>query len=80
MKSSPGRAWLAVRALPHHASQVSTWAIGEQFLLFSSPAFFSSMAAVIGHFGHDLLCQAHWPCSVVLLASANLMMDSVSYY
>jgi hypothetical protein len=28
MKSSPGHAWLAARALPRHAGQVSTWAFG----------------------------------------------------
>jgi hypothetical protein len=38
--------------------------------LFPSSTFFSSMAAVTGHTNHDLLCQAHWPCSVMLLASA----------
>jgi hypothetical protein len=29
VKSSSGRAWLAARALPRHASQVCTWASGE---------------------------------------------------
>jgi hypothetical protein len=29
VKSTPGRAWLAARALPRHASQVSTWAVVE---------------------------------------------------
>jgi hypothetical protein len=48
VKSSPGRAWLAARALPRHASQVSTWAIGEKLLL-PSATFYSSMAVVIGH-------------------------------
>jgi hypothetical protein len=76
--SSPGRAWLAARAVPRHVCQVSTWAIGEQFLLFSSSTFFSSMAAVIGHFGHDLLCQAHRLGSVVLLVDACLMIESIS--
>jgi hypothetical protein len=55
VKSSPGRAWLAARALPRHASQVSTWAIGEQFLV-PSATFYSSMAAITGHTSHDLLC------------------------
>jgi hypothetical protein len=48
VKSSPGRAWLAARALPRHASKVSTWAIGEQFILPSATVY-SSMAAVTGH-------------------------------
>jgi hypothetical protein len=52
VKSSPGRAWLAARALPRHASQVSTWVIGEQFLL-PSATFYPSMATVTGHTSHD---------------------------
>jgi hypothetical protein len=38
------------------------------------------MAAGTGHLGHDWLRQAHWPCSVMRLARACLMMDSVSCY
>jgi hypothetical protein len=40
VKTSPGSLWLAVQALPCHAIQTSTWAIGEHS--FSSPILYSS--------------------------------------
>jgi hypothetical protein len=35
VKTSPGSLWLAAQALPCHATQMSTWAIGELLLLLS---------------------------------------------
>jgi hypothetical protein len=53
VKSSPGHAWLATRALPRHASQVSTWAlVSATASLLSSPTFYSTTATALGHFGH----------------------------
>jgi hypothetical protein len=48
MKSSPGRAWLVARALPRHAGQVNTWAIGEHLLLLSA-TLYSPMTTVSDH-------------------------------
>jgi hypothetical protein len=72
VKSSLGRAWLATQALPRHASQVSTWAIGECDCLSShplpstlplpQPLATSAMFVV--------LCL--WPGYVVLLVSGLL--------
>jgi hypothetical protein len=48
VKSSPGRAWLAAQALPRHAGQVNTWAIGEP-LLHLSANLYSPMTTVSDH-------------------------------
>jgi hypothetical protein len=40
VKTTPGSLWLAAQALPCHATQTSTWAIGE-FLLLISILYFS---------------------------------------
>jgi hypothetical protein len=48
VQSSPGRALLAARALPRHAGQVSTWAIGEHLLLLSA-TLYSPMTTVSDH-------------------------------
>jgi hypothetical protein len=44
VKTSSGCAWLAVRALPRHASQVCTWAIGECLSPPPPALFFSGLS------------------------------------
>jgi hypothetical protein len=44
VKSSPGRAWSAARALPRHAGQVCTWTTGEHSFFSSPPS-----ASLPGH-------------------------------
>jgi hypothetical protein len=84
MKSSPGRAWLAVRALPRHASQVSTWAMGEHLLLLSV-TLFSLMTPASDHLVMiwcsklpNLACDATACCRLAMLIQlAVLLLDHV---
>jgi hypothetical protein len=52
VKTSLGRAWSAVRALPRHAGQVCTWATGELLLLPLHPLLLS-LAVVSDQAGQD---------------------------
>jgi hypothetical protein len=55
--------------------------LGDWWVLPPSSSFlFIYKAAAIGHLGHDWLRQAYRLGSVVLLADACLMIESISYY
>jgi hypothetical protein len=66
VKSSPGRPWSAVRALPRHAVQACAWATGEchPLLLLFYPLFFGR-----GYWptGHDRLRRAHKHGAMMLI-------------
>jgi hypothetical protein len=56
VKSSAGSLWLAAQALPCHAIQMSTWAIGESLLL-PLPLLLLSLAMVSDHAGQGQLAK-----------------------
>jgi hypothetical protein len=68
VKTSPGSLWLAAQALPCHAIQTSTWAIGEYLLLLSNPLLLS-LATV-----SDQLVKIGEPGSQTLLCAAVCLM------
>jgi hypothetical protein len=68
VKTSPGSLWLAAQALPCHAIQTSTWAIGEHLLLLSNPLLLS-LATV-----SDQLVKISEPSSQTLLCAAVCLM------
>jgi hypothetical protein len=74
VKTSLGRAWSVVRALPRHAGQVCTWASGELLLLLST-FFFSNWPWSL-----TILVKTSVPSSQILLcvAAAGCMLVSVS--
>jgi hypothetical protein len=68
VKTSPGSLWLAAQALPCHAIQMSTWAIGEHLLLLSNPLLLS-LATV-----SDQLVKISEPSSQTLLCATVFLM------
>jgi hypothetical protein len=73
VKTTLGRAWSAARALPHHASQVCTWATGELLVLLYT-FYFSHWPWAL-----TVLVKTSEPSSQILLyfAAAGCMLVSV---
>jgi hypothetical protein len=84
VKSSLGRAQLAARALPRHAGQVSTWAMGEHLLLLFA-TLNSLMTLASDHLVMiwcsklpNLACDAATCCKLAMLIQlAVLLLDHV---